>query len=87
MIAGFYVTDSNFSFTENRREFVQFIHLLQKMEEDILTSMLNLLKHLSGRQQFFDPISQLFGTMTQRPSRLLLAEAFAVSTTLIKKFF
>ncbi|XP_053397711.1 small subunit processome component 20 homolog [Mercenaria mercenaria] len=50
----------------------------QKVEEDILTSILNLLKHISDRMPFFKPISKLFATLPQRPSRLLLTQAFTV---------
>ncbi|KAL4233743.1 hypothetical protein ACF0H5_008423 [Mactra antiquata] len=49
-----------------------------KVEEDILRSIINLLKQISDRSCFFESISKLFACLTQRTSRVLLAEAFMI---------
>ena len=50
----------------------------QKTEEEILKSILNLLKQIKDRSSFFSDISRLFATLVERNSRMLLADIFLV---------
>ncbi|KAH3726396.1 hypothetical protein DPMN_052258, partial [Dreissena polymorpha] len=47
-----------------------------KTEDDILSSILNLLRQMSDRSAFFQPVSKLFGSLQNRPARVLLAQIF-----------
>lgn len=49
---------------------------LQKTEEDLLLSVLNLLHQIPDRVAFFRPVSHLFASLVHRSSRMLLCDIF-----------
>ncbi|XP_052810287.1 small subunit processome component 20 homolog [Mya arenaria] len=76
-------------YVENETQSVTLVGLLlpflnpslsrnERTETDILTSMLNLITHISDPAQFFFPISKLFASIQSRNSRILLAQIFIV---------
>ena len=51
----------------------------QKTEEDVLNSVLNLIRLLETRREFLPTVSRLFSSLTNRNSRSILCEVLQVT--------